>query len=319
MKKTDVIVVGELNVDFILNQIGSFPSIGKEVLARQMTLTLGSSSAIFASNLSSLGTNVAFTGKIGKDIFGDLVLLSLQRKGVNTDNIIQSEAFNTGATVVLNFDEDRAMITHPGAMDHLTPEDINQEQWHQARHLHFSSYFLQPGLKPHTAALFQAAKKAGLTTSFDTQWDPLETWEMDFEHILPFVDVFLPNENELLFLTGKKTLEAALDRVKDYAHTIVVKLGNQGSLAVHNGKTIHKPAFLNDRVVDAIGAGDSFNAGFIHQFIRDAPLETCQEFGNLIGALSTTEAGGTAAFTNLKTTLKNAKERFGYPQEQPEP
>src|SRR5687767_11395669 len=132
MKDIDVIVVGELNVDLILNQISSFPEIGKEILAQQMTLTLGSSSAIFASNLSSLGAKVAFIGKIGQDQFGEVVLQSLKAKGVDTGLIIQSSALHTGATVVLNFDEDRAMVTHPGAMDDLHLADISPEQLSRA-------------------------------------------------------------------------------------------------------------------------------------------------------------------------------------------
>jgi sugar/nucleoside kinase (ribokinase family) len=83
-KEFDAIVVGELNVDLILNQIDTFPQLGKEILAKGMTLTLGSSSAIFASNLSSLGARVAFIGKIGKDTFGGLVLQQLQEKRVDT-------------------------------------------------------------------------------------------------------------------------------------------------------------------------------------------------------------------------------------------
>ena len=75
-KKFDVIVVGELNVDLILNHIDSFPEMGKEKIAKDMTLTLGSSSAIFASNLSSLGAKVAFIGEIGNDSFGELVIKS---------------------------------------------------------------------------------------------------------------------------------------------------------------------------------------------------------------------------------------------------
>jgi sugar/nucleoside kinase (ribokinase family) len=117
-KKFDVLVVGELNVDLILNSIDSFPEMGKEKLAKRMNLTLGSSSAIFASNLSSLGSKVSFVGKIGNDQFGTLVNDSLANKGVNTDYLIRSEEWNTGATIVLNFDEDRAMVTYPGAMEH---------------------------------------------------------------------------------------------------------------------------------------------------------------------------------------------------------
>jgi sugar/nucleoside kinase (ribokinase family) len=86
-KLYDVLVVGELNVDLILDEIEKFPEVGKEVLAQKMTLTLGSSSAIFASNISSLGARVAFIGKIGKDKFGEVVLESLQKNKVDISMI----------------------------------------------------------------------------------------------------------------------------------------------------------------------------------------------------------------------------------------
>jgi sugar/nucleoside kinase (ribokinase family) len=156
------------------------------------------------------------------------------------------------------------------------------------------------------------AKELGLSTSFDAQWDPGEKWELNYKKVLQYVDVFLPNETELLHLTGKETLEAAIDEVRNTATLTVVKLGNKGSVAVCNQKTLFKESFLNKNVVDAIGAGDSFNAGFIFKFLQDAPIETCQLFGNLMGAVSTTAAGGTAAFTDLKTVMKIAKEKFGY-------
>ena len=144
MKEFDVIVVGELNVDIILNRIDRFPEMGKEILAGRLDLTLGSSSAIFASILSSLGSRVAFIGKIGKDEFASTVLDSLQSKMVNTSNIFTSETHNTGATFVLNFDQDRAMVTYPGVMEDLKMEDIDWEFLSTASHLHFSSIFLQP-------------------------------------------------------------------------------------------------------------------------------------------------------------------------------
>ncbi|HEY6977556.1 MAG TPA: carbohydrate kinase family protein [Chitinophagaceae bacterium] len=311
-KKFDVIVVGELNVDLILNQIDSFPEIGKEKLADNMTLTLGSSSAIFASNLSALGMRVSFIGKIGNDIFGRFCREQLETKGVDTSMLTISDELKTGATIVLNFGEDRAMVTHQGAMKHLGLSDITSDMLSMAKHLHFSSYFLQPGFKGDLDNLFRMAKEAGMTTSFDAQWDPQEKWELDYKNILRHVDVFLPNETELLKLTGKKTIEAAIDLIKDAAKIIVVKLGNRGSISAYEGKTLFKAAFLNESVVDAIGAGDSFNAGFIWKFIQDKSIETCQLFGNLIGAVSTTAPGGTAAFTNIKATMEIAKEKFGY-------
>ncbi len=308
----DIIVVGELNVDIILNQIDSFPQVGKEILAKQMTVTLGSSSAIFASNASSLGAKVAFIGKIGKDNFGDTVLQNLKAKGVDTGMIKQSDELKTGATLVLNYNEDRAMITHTGAMEDLRLKDISIEQLKQARHLHFSSYFLQTGLRKDVGELFQQAKQAGLTTSFDPQWDPQEKWNMDIETILPYVDVFLPNEKELLNLTSTDNLEAAINSIKDKANIIVVKRGNKGSVSWHKGHLLYKQPFFNNAVVDAIGAGDSFNAGFIFKFIQNEGIGICQEFGNLTGAVSTTAQGGTTAFTDYDKVIRVAKERFGY-------
>src|SRR3954470_3310857 len=121
MKKLyDVVVVGELNIDLILNQIDTFPALGKEILSNHMTLTLGSSSAIFACNISTLGSAVAFVGKLGHDNFGDHILSSLKSKGVDTTHILHTVKHNTGATIVLNYSEDRSMVTYPGAMRYLT-------------------------------------------------------------------------------------------------------------------------------------------------------------------------------------------------------
>jgi sugar/nucleoside kinase (ribokinase family) len=311
-KKFDVIVVGELNVDLILNQIESFPEVGKEKLAENMTLTLGSSSAIFASNLSTLGMRVSFIGKMGNDVFGNFCKEQLEAKGVDTSMLMMSDKWKTGATIILNAHEDRANVTYQGAMKYLGIGDITGEMLSNANHLHFSSYFLQPGFKNELHNLFKMAKHLGLSTSFDAQWDPEEKWELDYKKVLRYVDVFLPNETELLRLTAAKTLETAIDAVRDAAAVTVVKLGNRGSVSVCNKNTLFKESFLNKEVVDAIGAGDSFNAGFILKFLQDASIETCQTFGNLMGAVSTTAAGGTSAFTDVKTVMKIAKEKFGY-------
>ena len=302
MKAFDVIVVGELNVDIILNRIDRFPEIGKEILAESLDLTLGSSSAIFASNLSSLGSKVSFLGKIGKDGFASTVLNSLQSKGVDTSTIIQSDTLNTGATIVLNFDQDRAMVTYPGAMEDLRLEDINFESIATARHLHFSSIFLQPGIRNDLSILFKKAKSFGLTTSLDPQWDPAEKWDVNLQELLPLLDVFMANRAEFQFLTSTSSLEDGIEIIKQFAPglTVVVKDGSNGAYGWNGVEWIHQPAVLNDNPVDCIGAGDSFNAGFIHKFTQGFPLKQCLEYGALTGAVSTTTAGGTGAFANLK-------------------
>ncbi len=311
-RKFDVLVVGELNVDLILNSIDSFPEMGKEKIAKNMTLTLGSSSAIFASNLSALGANVAFLGKIGNDSFGTLVKESLEMKKVNTDFIVRSTELNTGATIVLNYSEDRAMITYPGAMEALTITDIEEKVVRSAKHLHFSSYFLQPGMQPGILALFQTAKENGLTTSLDIQWDPEEKWNFNYKEVLPFVDIFLPNEQEALLLTSESILENAVNELISYGKFVVVKLGSKGSIAATKGKSVFKQSFYNNNVVDAIGAGDSFNAGFIFKYINGFKIDECQIFANLTGAVNTTAAGGTSAFESYDQVIKIGKEKFGF-------
>lgn len=308
----DVLVVGELNVDLILNGLKRLPEVGKEILADAMTLTLGSSSAIFASNLSTIGVRVSFLGKVGNDLFGDLVVNHLRVKNVGTEMILRTSDHATGATIVLNREEDRAMVTYMGAMEHLTLDDLTPDRLRTARHLHFASVFLQPGLRADVGALFQRAKSYGLTTSFDPQWDPSESWDLDLPSILPYVDVFLPNEQEILHLTNQTDLHKALGLLEPFAHTIVVKQGNQGALAVAEGKTHSSPPFLNREVVDAIGAGDSFDAGFVSRFIAGKSIEECLRFANLMGAVSTTAPGGTGAFTDHAGMMATARERFNY-------
>ena len=306
----DVLVVGELNVDIILNGIASLPSIGAEILANEMAVTLGSSSAIFASNISTLGVSTAFLGKIGKDDFGNSVLEALQKKKVGTEAIILSSDKKTGATIVLNYDDDRAMVTYPGAMEDLVVSEVEDRHLESARHLHVSSVFLQPKIQKEVVKLFSKAKKKGMTTSLDIQWDPAEKWDIDFEKLLPFVDIFLPNVQELLAITKKKRIDEAIDMLKPFSNTIAIKMGKEGSWGIKDEVSIRYAPFLNDSIVDAIGAGDSFNAGFIRAFIQGKTLKECLRFGNICGAVNTTAAGGTGAFNSLEEIRKIAKDQF---------
>ncbi len=309
-KKFDILVVGELNIDLILNQIDSFPEIGKEILAENMQLTLGSSSAIFASNVSALGASVAFLGRVGQDQFGDLVINTLQEKKVNTNFITRSKTQQTGATIVLNYNEDRAMVTHPGAMSHLEVKDVSDQQLCSAGHLHVSSIFLQPALLPNIINLFTRAKACGMTTSLDVQWDPNEKWNVDFKMLLPFVDVFLPNEKEIMAITNTNDVGEAASKLLSFSKAIIVKMGNKGSRAYMGNKVVESEAFKNNSIIDAIGAGDSFNAGFISQFIKNASIAKCLDYGNIMGAINTTSAGGTGAFKNLKEIKNTANTIF---------
>ena len=311
MKEFDVIAIGELNVDLILNGIEKNIEVGKEIFAKDMLLTLGSSTAIFAANTSSLGAKVGFVGMIGKDSFGQLVKDSLASKGVSTDFIIETEKYATGVTVGMNYGEDRAMVTYQGPMDAMTFNDINLSVFESTKHIHISSVFFQAGLKKDLVKILKYATEKGITTSLDVQWDPSEQWDFDFKAILPYVTVFIPNETEITLLTHSKTLEEAIEKVKPLINICAIKQGNKGSLLMLKDGTTHfLNSFLNTEVVDAIGAGDSFNSGFIYKFVNGGSPEECQHVGNLMGAINTTSAGGTGAFSSKENIEKVAKEKF---------
>jgi sugar/nucleoside kinase (ribokinase family) len=305
----NILVVGELNIDLILNDIRGVPVVGTEIMAGDMNITLGSSSAIFAANIAMLGISTSFCGMLGKDSFGKFILEELNRKHVNTDYITQSVDDKTGLTVVMNYSQDRAMVTYGGAMETFSlahiPEDLSL-----FGHLHVSSYFLHKALKADIPALFKKAKEDGLTTSLDLQWDPENEWMFPFEECLPDVDVFLPNETEILLLTKLSSIEDAAIKLAPFANLIIIKRGTKGALAYDKGNFIASPPMLHNNFIDAIGAGDSFNAGFISRYLQGNPLESCLRFANLCGAINTTESGGTAAFADIGLFKEKAKSLF---------
>ena len=312
MKHYDIAAIGELNVDVILNGIESEPEIGKEKFAKDMIVTLGSSTAIFAANAAALGSKVCFVGLVGKDSFGDLVKTSLQAKGVDTRYVMEGPT-PTGATICMNYGEDRANLTYQGSMDVMGFYDIDKSVFDETSHIHLSSLFMQSALLRDVQKVLDAAAEKGVTVSLDTQWDPMETWKLDYKAVLPKVTVFMPNEKELMALTGKADLESAIAEVLPYlGNAMVVKCGSKGSLLVRKDGTMKLlPAYLNTDVVDAIGAGDSFNSGFISAFVKGLSLEDCQITGNLTGAVNTTASGGTGAFVSLDHVREICRTKFG--------
>ncbi len=308
MKNLDIIVVGELNVDLILTGVPSLPEIGKEKIVKDMNFTMGSASAIFASNIAKLGMDVGFIGKIGNDDFGEFMLKNLKEKNVDVSSIIKDDTLKTGITVSLSFPHDYAMLTYPGAMDYLTIDDINFDHIKNAKHMYLANYFLQPGMYDGWALLFKRSKDIGLSTSFDPGWDPAEKWDRAIFEILKNVDVFLPNKQEALNITGSNDVESALDMLSKSVKTVVIKLGSKGAIAKEGNKIVKSNVFKIN-VVDTTGAGDSFNAGYIYKYLKGASVEDCLIFGSACGAIATTKIGGTTAFPTLGEVESFLKER----------
>jgi sugar/nucleoside kinase (ribokinase family) len=296
MPRFDVTIAGELNLDLILYGLPEQLEPERELLADRMMLTLGSSSAIVAHNLSALGSRVGFQSRIGDDPLGRISLERLQESGVDVSNVrAVRSATTTGLTVILHHEQWRNILTYAGTIAELTWDDLDLEYLADSRHFHFSSYYLQKSLRPRVAELFRYLKSKGLTISLDTNDDPEDRWEGGLHELLPHVDVFLPNEREACKAAGTEKLEDAIDRLSEMVPLLVVKLGRKGALARKGSERFTAEA-REIVPVDSVGAGDSFDAGFLHEYVRGSDLAKCLASGNRAGALSTTRPGGTEAF-----------------------
>lgn len=296
MPGLEVCVVGEINCDLILYGLPNVLQPEREEIAEGFRLTLGSSSAIFAHNLSSLGTRTGIISKIGNDPLGKVAMARLSDAGVDVSSVRKSPGgASTGVTVILAQSAGRYIFTYPGTMAEFCYEDIDREYALSAHHLHLSSFYLQPALRPGVGRLFREAKERGLTTSLDTNDDPEGRWDGDLFKILPFVDIFLPNEREAKAITRCDGLSEALDKLAPLSRIVAIKLGARGAIAREGGREWNCPA-VHVEIVDPVGAGDSFDAAFIHKFLSGAGCEQCLRFANVVGAFSTTREGGTEAF-----------------------
>ena len=291
----DLSVVGELNLDLVLYGLPEDLEFDREHLATDLRFTLGSSSGILAHNFALLGNRVGFSSAIGSDPLGDLCLARLAESGADLSRVRPFSGRQTGITVILPHPQRRYILTYPGVMAEMRFEDLDLDYIFGAHHLHLSSYFLQRALRPRVPELFRLAKQAGLTTSLDTNDDPEGRWESDVLDAIKFADVLLPNEYEACRLAGCENPIAAAEKLAAKVPFLVIKRGEKGVLAC-KGRDLLEAAAPMVETVDTIGAGDSFDAGFLHEFIRGAKLEDCLRYGNLAGALSTTRQGGTEAF-----------------------
>ncbi|MCL4301150.1 MAG: sugar kinase [Anaerolineae bacterium] len=302
IKNIDVVVVGELNADLILTGEVT-PQFGQaEKLVDDATLTLGSSSAIFACGVARLGLRVAFIGKIGNDEFGRFVKSYLENRGVDTSGVVVDEQIKTGLSVILSRGNDRAILTYAGSIAALRYEEINQALLARARHLHLGSYFLLNALRPDIPRLFDQAHAHGLSVSLDTNYDPTEMWDSGLAETLIRTDIFLPNAAELRAVTRSADIETALEAIIKQTPLVAVKLGPTGAVARRGTETIRADS-LPVAVVDTTGAGDSFDAGFIYGYLANWELLRALRLGCICGALSTRAAGGTAAQPTLAEAI----------------
>jgi len=295
-KRFDVTIAGEINLDLILYGLPEVMPLERELLGNDFRLTLGSSSAIVAHNLAALGVSVGFITLLGDDPLGSIALDRLAERGVDLSCVKRvSGGTSTGVTILLAHNGKRHILTYPGTMFEMATSDLDMDYLASGRHFHLSSLFLHKALQPDLPRICRQLKAAGLTLSLDTNDDPEDRWGAPLDELLGIVDIFLPNDDEACRISGKADAESAIDVLAKRVPLVAVKCGKRGAI-VQAGKQRWQIPANSVTPVDTVGAGDSFDAGFLAAFLRGETPEACAVFGNRTAALSTLRPGGTESF-----------------------
>jgi sugar/nucleoside kinase (ribokinase family) len=228
----------------------------------------------------------------------------LEQAGVDLSRAVAApRSVRTGVTVLLQHESFRRAFTYSGSTASLRFDDLDLDYLRSARHFHLASFYLQQGLIDDVPRLMALVKEAGLSTSLDTNDDPTGRWAGPVAEALRYVDILMPNEREAEALSGEDSFEQSIARLSQLVPVLVVKRGSLGAVVIDNGNRIEQRA-LRVQPVDAVGAGDSFNAGFLHGYLGGWSMEKCLQMGNLAGAYSTTQIGGTSAFRDEELMKK---------------
>jgi sugar/nucleoside kinase (ribokinase family) len=274
------------------------PQYGQaEQLINDYALELGGSAAIFASQFTKLGGSVGLIAKVGNDAFGQILLQQLQSIGISTEFITADKTVKTAVGVGLSDGTDRAMLTYLGSIQALQLTDIQTEMIERTRHWHIASYFLLEQFWDFWLEFLPVLQQKGITISLDTNWAPRENWQQ-VHAILPFVDVFLPNEEEARCISGEKDVGKAGEWLAERVGLTVIKCGAAGARAFQ-GEEVHHwdiPVEWTESLViaDTTGAGDNFDAGFLYNWLKNKSLEECVKWGMRCGTSSLSKIGGIA-------------------------
>lgn len=296
----DLLVVGDINPDVIVSAPGVQPEFGQvEQLVDSADLVLGGSAAITAIGAARLGLSVGLCGVLGSDDLGQLMTVRLTEAGVDLTHVRLETSTPTGLSVILDRGDDRAVLTAPGTIAALTDDDLYSLPDRPARHVHVASYYLMA--MEYRAALpstFDRWRESGVTTSLDTNWDPAGRWELD--DLLASTTLFLPNEAELTAIARSPIVERAIDVVAARGCDVVVKRGERGGASRVGDLGFRVVRTPPVEVVDAVGAGDSFNAGYLAGLLHGRSPGDALRMAVAAGTLSTSGRGGTGAQATLE-------------------
>ncbi len=309
-----VSVVGPLNIDLLIK--GDGPS-DWAVLPdwdgpAQMDMTAAGAVGYTVQNLARLGLSVAVSSCLPDDPLGLFIEDALHRAGVDTDSIqqIAGTLGGIGVYALLFGSRKRPLIyrlpTHPLWPTDFAPDEVDRLL--DARVLHLGGYLhFREAWHGATCDLFREAKVRGLTTSLDPQF-PLfslpRPWISALTDLLPSIDILFCGDSEIRGLTGVQNLDLAANLLLSAGvKTAVIKQGAQGSTIYQQNWLHHQPAIVLGEVMDTIGAGDAYDAGFLYATLQGWSLEDRALFASVAAGFSVTGVGGAQTMPSLSVLL----------------
>lgn len=294
-----LVIFGEFFLDLIFFDLPDLPRLGEEVKTRNFAELPGGGLATTALVAAALGTSTAVVTRVGQDARLSPAWQKLANSNVSIEACEFSTKFPTARTVCAAYDGDRMMITHDvinEKLEKLLNLKAVKRQLLTSRHLHLAcALFPVRTWLP----LIRRLRAQGLGISADIGWNPETFRSIDLPRLLGELEFTFPNEAEARAMTDESNIEQALKKLARWVRVPVIKLGSGGSIAMQNGKVIRAKS-IRVHSIDATGAGDAFNGGFLHAYIQGWPLEDCLRAGNVCGALATTAAGGSSSIPSLR-------------------
>ncbi len=287
-KRWDVALIGDSFIDHVLGGFTQWPQPGQESFAETYVREAGGGAVITACALARLGRNTTLVTVVGRDD-GHWLLRRVHEFDVDTSAVERSD-LPTGMTTAVSFPSDRAFFTYRGAsaeLDRMFRDDGVIAQLIEARHVHIA---FEPEYKT-AIAVCEKLRAAGCTISLDLGWH--EAWLRDPKNLdlIRLATVFLPNETEARAITGKDDPRAMCEFFERCGvPSVAIKLGEKGAVMGKAGEFYTCPGFKVD-TVDTTGAGDAFDAGFIHALLDQASPDRCLAVACACGALSTRASG----------------------------
>lgn len=290
----EVVAAGEFFFDLIFHRLPRLPRLGEELKTDNFALALGGGAPTTALALARMGRKVNLASVIGDTALDAHALAELKRGGVGTRSVKRHKRSMGAITVAVSLRRDRYFLTYNGANVFLERHLLSpamRQRLGRARHVHFA---LSPlSWEPYTR-LLRWLRRRGVTTSWDLGWNPKTARQPGFRRVCALLDVVFFNRDEALRYSGASTPAVALSQLRQKEQSVVIKLGATGATAAGpDGRPVRIKG-LKVRAVDTTGAGDAFNAGFLHAWVDGGNLADSLRAGNVCGAYSTRFPGGSA-------------------------